>query len=127
MSADLQAGRPPTESRIEGGIEWFPVTRSDEMPDEDCQCARCGSSVDGVRCGNCGGEGSTGSACIDDLCYGNDECIHGDTDMIRCDWCEGEGGSLHCISGREWCEAHPLPGREHIESTAFADPRAWDD
>lgn len=80
----------------------------------DCQCARCGSSVDdGESCWQCFGEGDLGSACIDDLCYGNEECIHGDSEVITCDICGGRGVlPPTCLSGAEWCEAHPMPGRD---------------
>lgn len=50
--------------------------------------------VDGelVSCWQCGGEGDLGSACVDDMCHGNETCIHGD-DMgwITCDICKGAG------------------------------------
>jgi hypothetical protein len=111
------------DKRIEGGIEWYTIPGAPEQP----QCARCGSSVEWLSCWDCGGEGHHGSACWDDLCHGNEECIHGDEDMIPCDTCAGEGGSLHCLSDRDYCLAHPLPGRENIDSTAFSDARAWDD
>ena len=104
------------DSRIERGIEWFPTGRDAE---EECQCARCGSSCAFVDCGNCGGDDEAlGSDCIDDLCHGG-ECIHGDSGFIRCGWCHGAGGWWHCISSPEWCKANPMPGREHITSTAM--------
>lgn len=78
----------------------------------DCQCARCGSSCDWQHCYNCD-EGSLGSDCIDDLCHGG-ECIHGDSGFIPCDICGGYGGWNQCLSGAEWCEANPMPGRESI-------------
>ena len=120
MSSSAPDVSPPT--RIEGCIEWFTIPGAPEQP----QCARCGSSVEWADCGQCD-EGYNGSACIDDLCHGQDECIHGDDDLIPCDFCGGTGGSLHCLQEREWCMAHPMPGRDHIESTAFGDARAWED
>lgn len=80
----------------------------------ESQCARCGSSTDdGESCWQCGGEGSLGSACIDDMCHGQDECIHGDDDEIPCDICEGSGTlPPRCLSDEAWCEAHPIAGRE---------------
>lgn len=120
-----------TDTRIVGGIEWFKIPSRVENgvnldADEDCQCARCGSSCAWLDCGSCGGDDEAlGSDCIDDLCHGG-ECIHGDSGFIRCDWCRGTGGSWHCVSGPEWCEAHPLPGRESITSTALRS-EAWND
>jgi hypothetical protein len=121
--SDTPAPLPREEPRNVGGIEWFAVRG---RHDEECQCARCGSSCAFLRCGNCGGDDEAlGSSCIDDLCHGG-ECIHGDSGFIRCDWCHGAGGWWHCCSGPAWCEANPLPGREHITSTALrAD--AWND
>lgn len=50
--------------------------------DEDAQCARCGSSVF--------------SECVEESIDGS----YG-------------GGVVHaCISSPEWCDAHPMPGRE---------------
>jgi len=115
------------ETRIENGIEWFIVASGPDEPGrEDCQCARCGSSAAWANCGQCE-DGYNGSACIDDLCHGQDECIHGDDELLPCDFCLGTGGSWHCVSDRGWCIDHPLPGRENIDSTAFADARAWND
>ncbi len=47
-----------------------------------------------VECWNCHGTGECGSACIDDLCYGRESCIHDGEGgpRIRCDWCYGKGG-----------------------------------
>lgn len=78
-------------------------------------CARCGSSAESLPCGNC-----------------DDGIIEDDTDPLwgvevhECDWCMGRGGSWHCISSPEWCEANPLPGKEGIESTAL-NSQAWRD
>lgn len=82
----------------------------------ECQCARCGSSTDdGESCWQCGGEAHLGSDCIDDLCHGG-ECIHGDSGVILCDICQGEGClPPRCLSGADWCEAHPMAGREDVK------------
>jgi DnaJ-class molecular chaperone len=101
---------------IKDGIEFFRVVFDDGRVEEDSQCARCGSSVESVSCPNCGGDGF--------LEYEDD---WQGMEMRGCDWCAGEGGSLHCVSLRKWCEEHPMKGREHIESTAFARPEAWTD
>lgn len=82
--------------------------------DWDCQCARCGSSVERVDCETCGGDGYDGHDCGEDCCM----CL-GPEDNMPCDICEGDGGWLMCISGAEWCEAHPLPGREQVKSGAL--------
>ena len=66
------------------------------------QCARCGSSCHYVDCWECGGEGAAGHDCGDDTCC----CLHPD-DNVRCDTCHGHGGWYECLSGADWCEAHP--------------------
>jgi hypothetical protein len=38
--------------------------------------------------------------------------------ISHCDWCRGEGGTWGCMEDREWCEANPMPGREHVPSPA---------
>jgi hypothetical protein len=42
-----------------------------------------------VTCWNCGGEGFE-IVCIDDMCRGAGECIHGDGEAL-CRECKGEG------------------------------------
>lgn len=106
-----------TDTQIRGGVEWFKVPVGDGTWADECQCARCGSSVEWVDCYNCD-DGDLGSDCIDDLCHGG-ECMHGDSGFIRCDICNGKGGWWRCISGREWCLAHPLEGRAGINTTAY--------
>jgi RecJ-like exonuclease len=32
-----------------------------------------------------------------------------------CDACKGDGTFARCLSSPEWCQAHPLPGRETTE------------
>jgi hypothetical protein len=90
-------------TRIEGVVEFF------EIGDgyEDCQCARCGSSVDFEECSDCGGEGTHDFAEDDPIQYGP-------SDVQPCGTCEGSGGWWMCLSSEEFCKAHPLPGREHI-------------
>lgn len=103
------------QTEIKGGIEYFDCGDGQW----DTQCARCGSSTTFVTCYNCGGdEEALGSDCIDDLCHGG-ECMHGDSGFIPCGICRGEGGWERCLSGPDWCNAHPLPGREHIKTTAY--------
>lgn len=97
-------GEPVTE--IRGGIE-FEV--ADGPPGMDPWCARCGSSAFHEECDRCGGDGF-----IEDEPW--DHC--GDGEVVTCPECRGSGGWWCCCSSRAWCEAHPLPGREGIESTA---------
>jgi len=77
----------------------------------DCQCARCGSSLDWESCDHCGGEGGRG---WDDLQF-EDPFWYDENDFIPCDICEGEGGWWLCLSGEKWCDENPLPGREDVK------------
>lgn len=106
---------------IRDGIEYFTVTLPDGRTQDDCQCARCGSSVSFVDCPNCDEFGYSSHDCGEDCC-----CCRYPENNVRCDWCRGTGGSWHCVSGPEWCTANPLPGREHIKSTAMRS-EAWND
>lgn len=83
--------RPPND-----GGEW------------ECQCARCGSSVEFDSCNRCGGDGWTA---IGEL-YEEDPLWYDVDDIRPCYDCGGECGWYFCISSTEYCEAHPLPGRE---------------
>lgn len=70
----------------------------------DCQCARCGSSVDSEEC---------------DACNCEDGCIWDDDDEDAQDWepcpiCDGAGVWHRCMSSPEWCQANPIPGREDV-------------
>ena len=106
-------------TRIERGIEWFTVDAGplDPDPTEDNQCARCGSSAEFRDCWNCD-HGFVEENIGDDTC---EELVD-----VRCWVCEGHGGRWHCISAPEYCESHPIPGREYIESTALKS-EAWND
>jgi hypothetical protein len=87
------------------GIEWY---YHDGMAAG--MCARCGSSASFVDCYECGGEGFVECDCGDDAME--------DMVSVRCGACNGVGGRWHCISSPEFCESHPMPGRELILSTA---------
>ena len=76
----------------------------------ECQCGRCGSSMFSEDCQHCGGEGVTDHDCGEDTCC----CLYPE-DNVPCDICGGEGAFLLCISSKEWCQAHPLNGRENVE------------
>src|SRR5215472_12276763 len=72
----------------------------------DCQCARCGSSVDSERCDQC----EQGGVDVFD-----DDPDGFDTDGHVCDNCQGNYVFHTCMSSPEWCQANPLPGREAVE------------
>lgn len=74
----------------------------------DCQCARCGSSMMSESCGRCGGEGTTA---VGEL-YEEDPLWYDVDDVAPCHECNGEGAWMLCISSPEYCEAHPMKGRE---------------
>ena len=80
----------------------------------DPTCGRCGSSTIWIECDNCGGEGVTHHDCGEDTCC----CLYPE-DNVACQCCLGSRGRIVCISSREWCEEHPLPGRHEVESTAL--------
>lgn len=78
--------------------------------DWDVQCARCGSSVHFEDCETCGGEGVDGHDCGEDCC-----CCAYPEDNVTCDMCRGEGSFGICLSSAEYCNSHPLKGREGIK------------
>lgn len=105
-----------SETRIDRGIEWFPVG-DENARQEDNQCARCGSSCDFIDCWNCDHgivEKDIGDGCCEELID------------VQCEVCEGRGGRWHCMSTPDWCHTHPIRGREHIESTALKS-EAWNE
>ena len=80
--------------------------------DWECQCARCGSSVTEEVCSWCGGDGETQPGEL----YEEDPLWYDEDDTEPCHQCGGEGGWARCISAPEWCDTHPMPGRERVES-----------
>ena len=50
-----------------------------------------------------------GHDCFEDCCC----CLDPEDD--KCGTCDGEGTIPICLSSAEWCEAHPMPGRENTE------------
>lgn len=72
----------------------------------DCQCARCGSSLDFELCDHCGGDGY----------YEEDDDEWFGTFYDDCPGCRGKGSFPVCLSSRKYCEANPLEGRESISS-----------
>lgn len=109
------------EPDIRGGIEYFSAELVGISYGDEAMCARCGGSVDWLRCPNCGGAGLSHHDCGEDSC-----CCLDPEDNVDCNWCGGTGGSWHCLNTPEWCKARPLAGREHIESTAL-NSQAWND
>jgi hypothetical protein len=75
----------------------------------DCQCARCGSSVDSQHCEQCD-DGFSGHDCGEDCC-----CCAQPEDNVPCDYCDGAGVWYTCMSSPEWCRSNPLAGREQIQ------------
>ena len=88
---------------------------------EELACARCGGSVESVACYYCGGAGFSHHDCGEDTCA----CLHPE-DNVTCAECGGSRYSAHCTNTPDWCEAHPLPGREHVTSTSLSNA-AWRD
>lgn len=84
---------PPNDSR-----EW------------ECQCARCGSSMDFENCSDCCGGGETEPGELHEY----DPLFYRMSDTRPCYGCGGTGGDWWCLSGADWCEANPLTGRENI-------------
>jgi hypothetical protein len=71
----------------------------------DCQCARCGSSVYSERC----------DYCEDGFIFDTGPASGPDYYAELCPECDGNPVSHYCLSSPEWCQANPLPGREHVE------------
>ena len=78
----------------------------------DCQCARCGSSLEWHECSACGGEGITGPGEL----YEQDPLWYDQDDYETCHQCGGEASFPSCLSSEEWCKNHPIKGRENIDS-----------
>jgi hypothetical protein len=62
--------------------------------DEGCVCPKCGHETHARDCQSCDEFGQV-VTCIDDMCRGQDYCIHGDG-MSACPDCDG-----HMIE--RWC------------------------
>jgi hypothetical protein len=80
----------------------------------DCQCARCGSSAVTESC---------------ELCFGDGfHCDDDSDEKFDCCDCNGAGAFVECLSSVDWCNAHPIAGREEtkrgaIEWFTFDKPR----
>jgi hypothetical protein len=78
--------------------------------------------MDRIECQSCGGEGRTEPGELHDL----DPLWYDEDDEAPCFTCHGEAAWMVCVSthygeeedspGGDWCEAHPLPGREAQKS-----------
>jgi hypothetical protein len=79
----------------------------------DCQCARCGSSVETEYCNECE-EGYSDHDCGEDCCC----CLEPELN-VTCQYCRGRGVYHVCLSSPQWCQDNPLPGREQIERGAI--------
>lgn len=82
----------------------FPTSPRNDGSEEDCQCARCGSSCSWFDCEQC----HDGYVERDSW----DGC--GEPYETRCEYCRGRGGWWYCCSGADWCEAHPMDDRAHV-------------
>jgi hypothetical protein len=85
----------------------------DDGREEDCQCARCGTSAFHVDCYDCE-NGYSHHDCGEDCC-----CCLNPEPNVPCDVCGGSGGWWQCCSPGNYCEANPIPGREHIQRGAI--------
>lgn len=85
--------------------EWPPS----DGRDWDAQCARCGSTAISIDCESCDG-GLDGHDCGEDSCC----CLDAEPN-VTCQFCRGAGHFMSCCSGEEWCQAHPMAGREEVE------------
>ncbi len=79
--------------------------------DWECQCARCGSSVERRLCEQCDGMGRT----ADGELHEEDPLWYDEDDFEACHVCLGAGGWWHCLSDEAWCKDHPAEGRENVE------------
>lgn len=78
----------------------------DHYRDWECQCARCGSTLDFEPCTRCGGQGYLENGQDEDGQWEDDD---------RCEECLGRATFPVCMSGDEYCQANPIKGRESIQ------------
>lgn len=90
---------------------WFGDNPPNDGREWDCQCARCGSSIEWEQCGACGGEGITAPGEL----YEQDPLWYDQDDYEPCHQCNGDASWGICLSSPEWCNSHPIPGREAVE------------
>lgn len=74
-------------------------------------CGRCGGEMERVVCERCDGEGLTRFGEL----YEEDPLWYTPNDKEQCGDCAGAGGWWRCGNSEEWCNFHPLPGRERVE------------
>jgi hypothetical protein len=68
---------------------------SDDYQYDDCECPKCGHAPTHSRDSQNCDEMNEVCVCIDDLCRGSGECIHGDG-MDPCPECAGTGIQRWC-------------------------------
>jgi hypothetical protein len=103
--------KPPIETDVRGAHSLDRLVGPDHPHDGrdwECQCARCGSTLEWESCEACGGEGITGPGEL----YEQDPLWYDEDDYEPCHQCNGEASWPICVSTPEWCEANPMPGRE---------------
>jgi hypothetical protein len=76
---------------------------------DEIYCAHCGGSAEWMDCDQCDG-GMSHHDCGEDSC----PCLYPE-DNVECEYCCGRGGWNVCLSSEEWCNTHPLEGRERVE------------
>ena len=114
MKTPIETNGGAQEASVFASKDLFCAKPGNDNRRWENQCARCGSSVTYEDCTNCGGEGVTDHDCGEDCCC----CLYPE-DNVPCDICDGEGGWWQCLSSPEYCEAHPLPGREKVKRGAI--------
>lgn len=77
----------------------------------ECQCARCGSSLQWVHCSWCCGSGTTEPGEL----YEEDPLWYNPDDFEPCHQCGGQAAYPMCLSSEGWCEANPISGREETQ------------
>lgn len=82
---------------------------------DDLRCARCGGDAEFFECDDCGGEGETAPGAL----YEMDPLWYDEDATEPCSLCHGRRGWWRCCNSGDWCDAHPLPGRESVASNTL--------
>lgn len=83
---------------------------NDERQDDEVSCPRCGSSAGYERCDDCE-DGVRDRYEEEPNWY---EFAPDSERFATCGMCNGKGGWYRCLSSYDWCQSHPLPGRENV-------------